>query len=134
VEASWRTYRDDFGVGAHTFEAAWFQRVGERLVLRPQVRFHDQSAADFYHYRLDGTKITPWSGAPRPQGPYFSSDFRLSALQTFTYGLKAVVTLAGGWQVDAAFERYDMRGTDRVTPQSAYARANLMTGGLHYSW
>ncbi len=135
LDLSYRWYRDSYDSTAHTIDAAWFQHLaGERLILRPGFRVHSQSAASFYHYRLDGTAIAPAPGGPRPAGPFYSSDYRLSALQTFTYGLKAVWNLSPALQVDAAFERYDMRGTDRVTPQSAYARANLVTLGARYAF
>jgi hypothetical protein len=134
VELSYRLYHDDYGIDAHTFEAAWFQHLGERVTLRPGVRFYDQSAARFYHYRLDDTAIVPTAGAPHPEGPFYSSDYRLSALQTFTYGAKLIWNVTDAWQIDAAFERYDMRGTDRVTPQSAYARANIIIAGAKFSW
>jgi hypothetical protein len=58
----------------------------------------------------------------------------LSALQTFTYGMKIVWDATPALQFDAAFERYDMRGTDRVTPQSAYCRANIITLGARFAW
>ncbi|MEY4087780.1 MAG: hypothetical protein RJB55_51, partial [Verrucomicrobiota bacterium] len=134
IELSYRLYHDSYDTNAHTIEAAWFQQLGERWILRPLVRFHDQGAASFYHYRLDGTSVTPLSGPPRPNGPFYSSDYRLSALQTFTYGAKLVWEASASLQFDAAFERYDMRGTDRVTPQSAYCRANIVTVGARFAW
>jgi hypothetical protein len=134
AEVSYRFYHDTYGTNAHTIDTAWFQRIGEKLIFRPGVRFYDQSAASFYHYRLDATRITPGVGAPRPQGPFYSSDYRLSAMQTFTYGVKLIWHGPAGLEFDAAFERYDMRGADRVTPQSAYARANITTLGVKYAW
>lgn len=134
LDATYRFYRDTFDTTAHTIDVAWFQHLGERLIARPGFRFYDQSAADFYRYQLDGTAIVPLPGRPRPNGPFYSSDFRLSALQSFTYGLKLIWNLTEAWQIDAAFERYEMRGTDDVTPQSAYCRANIITGGLKFSW
>jgi hypothetical protein len=134
VDATYRFYRDTFDVFAHTVDLAWFQRVGEKLLLRPGLRFYDQSAAYFYHYRLDGTSITPFAGQPRRDGPFFSSDYRLSAMQTFTYGLKIILNATPALAFDAAYERYDMRGSDHVTPQSAYCRANIITLGARFSW
>ena len=55
-------------------------------------------------------------------------------MQTFTYGLKLVWDATDALQFDVAFERYDMRGTDRVTPQSAYCRANIITLGGRLHW
>ena len=134
LETSYRFYRDSYEAHAHTFEAAWFQQIGDQWILRPLARIHDQSSAAFYRYRFEGTPITPVAGPPRPNGPFYSSDYRLSALQTFTYGLKLVWDATDALQFDVAFERYDMRGTDRVTPQSAYCRANIITLGGRLHW
>lgn len=133
AEVSYRFYADTFGTRAHTVEAAWFQHAGARLILSPNVRFYRQSAANFYYYDLEDTGIIP-GFQPKQQGPFYSSDYRLSALFTYTYGLKAVWTVADWLEFDAAFEKYVMRGLDGVTPQSAYARANITTAGLKLSW
>ena len=61
-------------------------------------------------------------------------DLRLSAMQTYTYGVKIVWNATDTLQFDAAYERYDMRGNDGVTPQSAYCRANIFTVGAKFSW
>jgi hypothetical protein len=134
VDLSYRLYHDSYDTTAHTIDLAWFQHLGERVILRPGLRFHDQDAASFYYYKLDGTSVVPVSGSPRTNGPYYSSDSRLSALQTFTYGLKLIWNVTEALQFDAAFERYDMRGTDRVTPPSAYCRANIITMGGRFAW
>lgn len=134
LDASYRYYYDTFEVRAHTFDLSWFQRIGEKVILRPGFRFYDQGAAEFYHYRLDGTTIVPVAGAPRTNGPFYSSDYRLSAMHTCNYGLKVIVNVTDALRFDAAFERYEMRGTDHVTPQSAYARANIVTLGARFAW
>ncbi|MBI5424817.1 MAG: DUF3570 domain-containing protein [Opitutae bacterium] len=134
IEAGYRFYHDTFGTDSHTIEFSWLQKLGAHLVLIPHVRLYTQTAADFYFYRLDATSITPTSGAPRPGGPFYSSDYRLSDLRTTTLALKAVVTLTSRWQFDAEFARYDMRGRDSVTPASAYPRANVVTLGAKFSW
>ncbi len=134
VDASYRLYHDSYDTTAHTLDLAWFQNVGEKLILRPGLRYHEQDAASFYYYRLDGTAVVPVSGPPRPAGPFYSSDYRLSALRTLTYGLKVIWNVTEALQFDAAFERYEMRGTDGVTPQSAYCRANIVTVGARFAW
>lgn len=134
LDLAYRFYHDTFGTDAHTLDAAWFQRLGERLILRPSFRFYDQSAADFYYYRLDGTSIVPQAGAPRRGGPFYSSDYRLSAMRTTTFGLKLIWRATEALHFDAGYERYRMRGTDDVTPQSAYASANIWTAGAKFSW
>lgn len=134
LEASYRFYRDTFGTRAHTIELTWLQQISPTLILQPELRLHDQSAANFYYYNIEQTSIVPPFGRPSPQGPFYSSDYRVSALRTFTYGLKIVWTPSTRWQLDVALEEYAMRGKDGVTPRSAYPRAAIVTAGLKISW
>ena len=134
VDASYRYYRDTYATAAHTFDVAWFQRVGEKIILRPGLRFYDQTAADFYRYNLDNTSLVPASGPPRVAGPFYSSDFRLSAFRTITYGLKVIWNVTDAVALDLAVEQYDMHGRDGVTPASAYAKARIVTAGVKFTW
>jgi hypothetical protein len=134
IDASYRFYDDTFGTTAHTLDLAWLQHVGEKFIVRPTLRFYDQTAARFYIYDLNPGTLAPSPGAPRPGGPFYSSDYRLSALQTWTYGLKGIWNATAALQFDVALEQYDMRGTDHVTPQSAYPRARIITAGAKFSW
>ena len=135
LDASYRFYHDTNGTDAHTVDLAWFQHVSEKFILRPSLRLYQQSAAPFYYYNMDvGTTVTPHRGGPAPQGPFYSSDYRLSELQSLTYGLKAIYNVTTAWQFDVALEQYNMRGTDHVTPQSAYPRARIITAGAKFSW
>jgi hypothetical protein len=133
LDTSYRYYRDTFGTAAHTVETAWFQKLGEKFILRPGIRFYQQGAADFYHYRLDGTPIVP-TRARSTTGPFYSSDYRLSAFRSYNTGLKLIWNPTESLQFDAALERYDMRGRDGITPQSAYARATILTLGARFAW
>lgn len=133
AEASYRYYRDTFGTEAHTVELAWFQKVGEKLVLAPNLRFYRQTAADFYYYNLNATSLSP-SATPNPAGPFYSSDYRLSALETRTFGLKAIWKINDRLELDVAYDRYQMRGRDAVTPRSAYPDADIVTAGLKHTW
>ena len=133
LEAGYRFYHDTFGTTAHTLDVAWFQKFGEHLVLRPSVRFYTQSAADFYAVSLTGVSYTP-TLQPNPAGPFFSADYRLSAFRSTNYGLKAIWTFNAAWQLDAALEKYEMRGRDGVTSPSVYPTATITTVGLKYTW
>ena len=59
---------------------------------------------------------------------------RLSALQSYTYGLKVIWKVSESLEFDVAREQYDMRGKDGVTPQSAYCNAKIVTLGAKISW
>jgi len=129
VEASVRFYTDSHGIDSDTLEFAWLQKLGEHFILSPYARWYRQGQADFYHYDLDTTSIIP---VPEPDGsaPHYSSDYRLSKFDAVTLGLKLTYRRDERWSADIAYERYDMRGRDGVTPDSAYATADILTGGI----
>jgi hypothetical protein len=129
LEASYRFHRDDFGFVTHTLALAWYQKLGATFLLVPSVRGYRQNAADFYLLTLTGTGITP-TNPPTGRAPYYSADYRLSALDTLDYGLKAIWTVTSHWQVDAAYDRYEMHGRDGVTSARAYPEASYATFGL----
>jgi len=133
LEASYRHYHDGYSITSHTASVAWFQRLGEQLVLSPSVRYYWQSKAFFYRVSLDGTAITPGT-SPNPAGPFFSADYRLAAMDTWTWGVKLVWTPKPAFQADLAWENYQMSGRDRQTSASAFPDANIVTAGLRFTW
>jgi hypothetical protein len=132
-EGTYRFYSDTYGVVANTAELRWLQKVGRHVAVSPEVRLYEQGAAHFYYYDLESTGIVPTT-VPNPQGPAYSSDYRLSSLDTTTYGIKVVWSPSDRFQLDVAYDRYAMRGRDGVTPQSAYPKANIVTFGARISW
>ena len=133
LEASGRLHRDDFGVRSTTLNLEWYQKIGAHLLVRPSLRLYRQEAADFYLVTLTGTSIVP-PARPSGRAPYYSADYRLSALQTLNYGLKAIWTVTEAWQLDAAYERYEMRGLDGRTSPSAYPQTAVATFGLKFTY
>lgn len=126
LEASYRIYHDTFGIWSHTAGFGWFQKVGKHLVLNPFVRYYTQSEADFYGISFPGDPSLSQDGVPE----FYSSDYRLSSMNTWTAGLKAVVNLGEHVVLDAAYKRYVMEGNDDITSASAYPSANILTGGI----
>jgi len=149
AEASWRFYHDSFGVLANTVQLAWYQKLGQSLVVSPSFRYYVQSAADFYHLTLPGEynpqnpasnpapgTPTDYDGNPQPLTTprYYSADYRLSEMETFTLGINVHFKVVEHIYLDASFERYIMRGLDGVTPQATYPSANVITVGAHVSF
>lgn len=135
VELSYRLYHDSYDILSHTVSLSWFQKIGKHVVLSPMFRFMDQSAADFYAVQLPGDPLLPSNDpfyVPTPK--VFSADYRLSALQTFTFGLSAMVKFTDKIALDLAYQRYRMVGTDGVTASSAYPSANTFSAGFRVSF
>jgi hypothetical protein len=69
---------------------------------------------------------------PIGTAPYYTSDFRLSAEDATSCGLKVAWKASNYLQLDASYERYAMRGRDGVTPASAYPTAGISTVGIKF--
>ena len=157
ADLSYRFHHDDWGVFSHTVELSWHQKLGKRLMVSPLFRFYRQSAADFYATRFSGDPAFADGavGAAQRDGgsilfnddpafpgdaagtftvpahpSYFSSDYRLSELDTLTYGVVASWRVHDRFSLEAAYKRYEMRGQDGATPASAYPSAHVFTLGF----
>lgn len=123
VEVSYRFGHNDHGINSHTAMIAFYKYLFEkRLVIRPSFRFYSQNAADYYDIEF--------SGDPR----YYSSDYRVSAEQTFNLGLQLRWNVTDRFAIDLGYERYISRGTDGRTSQSAYPDAHSITIGGHLTF
>jgi hypothetical protein len=138
LEGSYRFYHDSFGISSHTLSLLWLQKIGEHVIVQPSLRLYRQSAADFYYFDLDRagivTSYEPLLGETGTgRAPFYSSDYRLSRMQTLDAGLKVVWKIKPWLEVDAAYNRYVSRGLDHITPQDAFSQANTYTFGLKIS-
>jgi Protein of unknown function (DUF3570) len=127
VEGAYRFYHDSFGIDAHTAELSWYQKIGKHVIVAPNARYNRQSAADFYYEALSGMPFFDPGNYPTPK--YYSPDYRLSELQSFTAGINITVMATKWLTFDASYKRYIMEGLDGVTSQSAYPSANIFSVG-----
>jgi len=127
AEGSYRFYADTFGIFAHTVGVAWHQKIGPRLVISPLFRYYEQSAADFYGTQFAGDPSNPYDTTRIPA--YYSADYRLSHMETFTYGAEVSARVLSWLTLNLGFKRYEMMGLDGVTSPSAYAHASILTVG-----
>ncbi len=131
AELSYRIYHDSYGILSHTVTLSWFQKLGKHVILSPMFRFADQNEADFYAVQLPGDpQLPPGDPFYVPIPKYYSADYRLSALQTFTYGISATVKIKDRVSLDLSYQRYEMVGKDQVTSASAYPNAHTISGGV----
>lgn len=104
---SYRYYKDNWDVRAHTLEAQYLQPLPYGWTLTPSMRLYTQTAANFY------LPVDP-ATAPGPTFPPFdatvySEDQRLSAFGAITYGVKVAKQLNPDWLVDVKYEHYEQR-------------------------
>ncbi len=127
AEITYRFYHDSFDIVAHTASIQWNQKIGKHVMLSPLFRYYTQSAASFYGTHFPGDPTNP-TVFPTPQ--YYSADYRLSALNSYTYGLSLSVQVQKHLSLEAAYKRYTMYGTDGVTAAAQYPTANVFTLAL----
>lgn len=94
--ADYRLFRDQWSVTAHTLDIAWHQTLPGNWKLVPSLRYHSQSAADFY---------APFHTVRRADG-YHSSDYRLGTFGAFSAKLELTRTW-GQWQWSISAESYN---------------------------
>lgn len=83
VDLSYRYYWDDWDIRSHTVDLRYRYELGGGHYLQPHLRAYRQSAAEFYHYKLDEGAIPGTA----------SADYRLGNLSSNTLGLKYGVAL-----------------------------------------
>ena len=139
LDASYRFYHDTFGINSHTLSLLWIQKIGENLILTPSVRLYRQSAADFYYPDLDAagivTSYDPVLGETGTgKAPFYSSDYRLSKMQTIDVGMKLTWKIKSWVSADVAYDRYTSRALDHITAQDAFSKAHTFTFGLKFTY
>jgi len=135
VDISGRYYRDTFGVRSHTISVTWIQEWGEKFMVQPSIRLYRQTAADFYHHDLDAagiiTSFDPVLGETGTgKAPFYSSDHRLSEMETIDVGVKVIWRISPWLLINMAYNRYTSKGLDHLTPQDAYSKAAVVTLGF----
>lgn len=133
LDAVLRLSHDDYGVLSETVQAEWRQNVGKHFQVVPFFRYYHQNAASFFTKSLDGVAVTTPSKDPRGQGTHYSSDYRLSALDAVSGGVRLRYQFNDYLAVSAAYERYVMSGSGGAADQSqsqAYPKADIWTFGL----
>ena len=139
LDASYRFYHDTFGINSHTLSLLWIQKIGENLILTPSIRLYRQSAADFYYPDLDAagivTSYDPVLGETGTgKAPFYSSDYRLSKMQTIDVGMKLTWKIKSWVSADVAYDRYTSRALDNITAPDAFSKAHTFTFGLKFTY
>jgi hypothetical protein len=120
LDVGYRGYHDSYGIWGHTVETAWHQKLWRNLYLSPSFRYYNQTAATFYYVLVPDFNNLP---------PFYSSDYRLSEMQTFDFSVTLSYRVLKWVSIDLSYSRYIMEGLDGVTSQSAYPSANVYSVG-----
>jgi hypothetical protein len=131
LNAVLRLSHDDYGILSETVHLEWRQEISERWQCIPFLRYHHQSAADFFMTTLNGLPTGTGSQTPRGASPNYSADYRLSSLDAISMGLRMRYEITDQLSATASYERYTMAGAGSASSSSAsYPDADIWTFGL----
>lgn len=95
----YRFYDDDWGIRANTLEAKFYLDLNPHWRLNPVLRFHQQSAADFYRAYDDAVNSFASTG-------FGSNDARLGELQATTAQFNVEFQPTEEWSLNAGISDY----------------------------
>ena len=132
TDISMRYFKDDWGVTSKTVEASERLNLSRYWYVEPNIRWYQQSAANFYHSYLVGNQPLP---------AFASSDARLGRFHALTYGAKIGFRLSGRSEIYVRGEYYAQAGTDhpsdaigQLRQQDLFPETKAVYGFLGYQW
>jgi hypothetical protein len=112
LKTTYRYYKDDWGIKAHTLDFTYDQHLDEGWILTPRVRLYTQNAATFY----DAKFATPKT--------YMSSDYRLSAFTSALLGCAVSTEVTAGLTLSLGGTYQVQTGREKLTPLQKAATAS----------
>lgn len=125
VDLSYRYYRDDWGLRAHTLDARYRMELGGGLYLEPHARYYRQNAADFYRTWLTEGRDYSSSGSQSLLANA-SADTRLAAFNANTLGVKIAKSLGDGQELGLRVEAYRQKLKEPGSVPTALQGLQLM--------
>lgn len=132
TELSFRYFKDNWGITSKTAELSERFNIGRSFYLEPNVRWYQQSAANFYH---------PYLVAGGSLPPYATSDYRLGKFQALTYGAKIGVDVTNRSEIYVSAEYYQQTGNShpagaigQLAQQDLFPATKAAVVFVGYTW
>jgi len=120
VHLSYRYYWDDWGILSHTVDLKYRFDIGSKIYLQPNIRYYQQSAADFYRHSLVQDN-TP---------DFASADYRLAAMYSYTFGLKYAQKIKSNQELSFRVEYLKQNGESHPANAIGVQRDQNLYPGL----
>lgn len=136
INLSYRFFSDDWGITSHTLDFRYRYALTPKQYLQPHLRYYTQGKADFYkHDLVQGTDI---DAAGKVNLQYASSDYRLGAFDSLTYGLSYGITLSKNSEFTIRGElmqqQIDNSEVPRAGEDTPDLSAIILQAGYSFSW
>ena len=132
TDISLRYFKDDWGITSKTVDASERLNLSRYWYIEPNIRWYQQTAANFYHSYLVGSQALP---------AFASSDARLANFHALTYGAKIGFRLSGRSEIYVRGEYYAQSGTNhpvgaigQLHQQDLFPGTKAAYAFLGYQW
>ena len=130
---NYRYFQDNYDLQGHTFELEWNKKIDDEWIVSPRGRFYRQSQSNFYQSEI--REYQSYLDNPNPHnGPFYSSDYRLSSFDSLSLGIKIVHMVKDDLKIDFSYDRYRTKGRDSITSQLVYPQANVFSFGFQWDY
>jgi hypothetical protein len=146
ADLSYRLSHDSYDIWSHTANVAWYQNATKYVVFSPSFRYYRQSQAYFYslfapyevgdpQFNLNTDPVgAAGAGITSPFPSVYSSDYRLAALESYTFGVSAAIRVRKWFTIDLAYKRYIMSRLDNFSYTDAFPKAHVYTCGARFNF
>lgn len=117
-----RYYADDWGIHSQTIDFTYRWQYNPNHFFEPHVRYSHQSAADFFRIGLSDDQSLP---------DFASADYRLSAIDSISFGARMGWLLQNGSQLILRFEYYTQTGDSHPKTAVGLQKAYDLFPTLH---
>jgi hypothetical protein len=132
TDLSFRYFTDDWGINSKTAELSERIDLSRSWYIEPSVRWYQQSSASFFRsYLVQGQALPTFA----------SSDSRLEAFSSLTFGAKLGVNLTGRTELYFRGGYYQQQGNGhpvgaigQLANQSLFSGTNAAFGFIGYTW
>lgn len=132
TDISLRYFTDDWGISSKTAELSERVDIGRAWYIEPSARWYQQSSANFFrNYLVQGQALPT----------YASSDSRLEAFTSLTFGMKLGVNLTGRTELYFRGGYYEQQGNGhpagalgQLAHQNLFSGTNAVFGFVGYTW
>ncbi|VAW53413.1 hypothetical protein MNBD_GAMMA05-355 [hydrothermal vent metagenome] len=136
INLSYRFFTDDWGIDSHTLDFRYRYELNSTQYIQPHIRYYTQSAADFYRHDLvQGTDI---DASGNVNVDYASSDYRIGAFDSMTYGLSYGKKLSENseFTIRAEFmqQKIDTSNVPRAGEETPDLDAIILQAGYSFTW
>jgi len=136
INLSYRFFTDDWGIDSHTLDFRYRYELNPTQYIQPHVRYYTQTEADFYRHDLvQGTDI---DASGNVNLDYASSDYRVGALDSMTYGLSYGMKLSKNSEFTVRAEymqqKNDTSNVPRAGEETPDLSAVILQAGYSFTW